>query len=302
MNILITGGTGFIGQALCKQLLESGHSLTILSRDAGKASSLFDQSIKAIGDMAELDESTTVDAIINLAGAPIADSRWSDKRKKYLTDSRIGTTEKLLTYINNARIKPKVLISGSAIGFYGDQADKILDERSGCKDDFAHQLCAEWERAACKATEHDVRVCLLRTGLVIGSKINNSGGFLQRMLLPFKLCLGGRIGDGKQWMSWVHRDDLVAMIEMLLNADELSGVFNGTAPNPVTNQSFTDTLAKVLQRPAVLPLPAFLLKSAMGEMASLLLGGQRVIPKRFVDEGYHFKFTSLEQALKDVIR
>lgn len=302
MNILITGGTGFIGQALARQLLKSGHSLIILSRDAEKVSSLFDQSIKAIEDMAELNESTTIDAIINLAGAPIADSRWSDKRKKILTDSRIGTTEKLLDYINNARIKPKVLINGSAIGFYGDQADKILDERSGFKGDFAHQLCAEWERAACKAAEHGVRVCLLRIGLVIGRKINNRGGFLQRMLLPFKLFLGGRIGDGKQWMSWVHRDDLVAMIEMLLNADELSGVFNGTAPNPVTNQSFTDTLAKVLQRPAVFPLPAILLKSAMGEMASLLLGGQRVIPKRFVDEGYHFKFTSLEQALKDVIR
>ena len=195
------------------------------------------------------------------------------------------------------RRRPEVFLSGSAIGFYGNQGDTILDETSPGHDDFGHQLCAEWEQQAKKAKEQGVRVCLLRTGLVIGAQ----GGFLQPMLMPFKLGLGGRLGSGEQWMPWIHIDDHVAICLALLNNTELEGAFNLTAPNPVTNQNFAQTLAGILHRPAFLPAPAWVLKLMLGEMSELLLGSQRVVPKRMLDAGYSFKFTELDAALRDVL-
>lgn len=298
MKILITGGTGFIGQTLCPTLLAAGHSLTVLSRTPDKVTKIFANQVTPIGSLQTLADSDYFDAIINLAGAPIFGGRWSEKRKQILRHSRLDITQGLVDYIARAEKKPAVFLSGSAIGFYGDQGDTVVDENSAAHDEFGHRLCAEWEQEAEKARAYDVRVCLLRTGLVIGKH----GGFLQPMLLPFKLGLGGRLGSGNQWMSWIHISDHVAICKKLLEDTSLTGKFNLTAPNPVTNQEFTKTLARLLNRPAILPVPAWALKLMLGEMSQLLLGSQRVIPKRILEAGFQFTFTNLEDALKDVLQ
>ena len=297
MKILITGGTGFIGKTLCKTLLKKGHRLTVLSRKPEKVPSLCGETVEAIDNLDKLDAEASFDAIINLAGEGIADARWTPTRKQILLDSRIKTTGQLIRFIERAKKKPLVLVSGSAVGFYGDKGNTALDESSLPYDDFSHRLCAEWEETASMAEAYDVRVCIVRTGLVIG----NNGGFIKRMLLPFQLGLGGRLGDGGQWMSWIHRSDYIKMVELLLNSPTLQGTFNATAPNPVTNSEFTQCLAKTLNRPAFLPVPAFVLKILLGELAELLLGGQRVFPKRIQDAGFEFTFETLDQALQDVL-
>ena len=297
MTILITGGTGFIGRALCKTLQKAGHSLTVLSRQSGKVAALCGEGAVAISNLAELTPGDRFDAIINLAGEPIFGPRWTDRRKQLLWDSRVKLTEGLVKFVGTAEQKPAVLISGSASGYYGDRGDVVVDENAVPGNDFGASLCLAWERAAQGAEQHGVRVCLLRTGLVIG----RHGGFLQRMLPPFRLGLGGRIGDGRQWMSWIHLADHVAMTSMLLNSPQLSGAFNATAPNPVTNRAFTESLARALKRPAVLPVPAVFLRSALGEMAGLLLGGQRVVPGRMLEAGFKFTFAALDDAIRDAL-
>jgi len=297
MKILITGGTGFIGKELCKRLLQRGASLTVLSRHPETVAERCGEQVAGIGSLGALSADDAFDAVINLAGEPIADARWMERRKRLLWESRVTLTEQLVDYIARAQAKPQVLVSGSAVGYYGDCGDRLLDEASIYTDDFSHRLCAAWEEAAGKARDHGVRVCTLRTGLVVGK----NGGFLQRMLAPFKMGMGGRLGDGRQWMSWVHRNDLIRMIEHLLDSPGSSGAYNGTAPHPVTNREFTRVLAKVLKRPALLPVPAAVLKVALGELSVLLLGGQRVVPKRFLEEGFRFEFEILEQALTDVL-
>lgn len=297
MRVLITGGTGFIGQTLCPALLAEGHTLTIYSRYPDKVKAILGDQVTPLNSLKTLSESDHFDVIINLAGAPIFGQRWSDERKQILLHSRIDITQDLVQFIIRAHTKPEVFLSGSAIGFYGNQGDKILDETSSGHDDFGHQLCAKWENEAKKAKEYGVRVCLLRTGLVIGK----NGGFLKPMILPFKLGLGGRLGSGKQWMPWIHIDDHVAICKRLINNHDLGGEFNLTAPNPVTNKIFSQALAKTLHRPAFLPAPTWILKFILGEMSELLLGSQRVIPKRMLDAGYPFKFTELDAALGHVL-
>lgn len=294
MKILFTGGTGFIGKELCKRLLQRGEALTVLSRRPETVGERCGDQVAGLGSLAALTADDHFDAVINLAGEPIADARWTERRKRLLWESRVTLTEQLVDYIARAQAKPQVLISGSAVGYYGDGGDRLLDEASAYTDDFSHRLCAAWEQAALEA---GVRVCILRTGLVVGK----NGGFLQRMLPPFKIGLGGRLGGGQQWMSWVHRNDLIRMIEHLLDSPGSSGAYNGTAPHPVTNREFTRTLAKALKRPALLPVPAAVLKVALGELSVLLLGGQRVVPKRFLGERFEFEFDTLEQALTDVL-
>ena len=298
MKILITGGTGFIGQTLCPALLAAGHSLTVLSRTPDKVVKIFGNQVTPIDALQVLLDSDHFDAIINLAGAPIFGGRWTDKRKQILRHSRIDITQGLVDFIVRAERKPSVFLSGSAIGFYGDQGDTIVDETSSGHDEFGHRLCVEWEQQAEKAKAYDVRVCLLRTGLVVGKH----GGFLQSMLLPFKLGFGGRLGSGNQWMPWIHIDDHVAICQALLEDSNLEGKFNLTAPNPVTNQTFSKTLAGLLNRPALFPMPAWALKLILGEMSALLIGSQRVIPKRMLAAGFQFKFADLDDALKDVLR
>ena len=299
MKILITGGTGFIGQALSPALLADGHSVTIYSRYPNKVASIFNNKVNHLGSLHDLSKHDHFDAIINFSGAPIFANRWTEERKQVLINSRSGTTQRRVEFIERTETKPSVFLSGSAIGYYGDQGDAEIDESASVnpQDDFGHQLCMAWEKTAEKAKEHGVRVCLLRTGLVLGK----NGGFLQPMLLPFKLGLGGKLGSGNQWMSWIHMDDYIAICKTLLENSMLEGVFNLTAPNPVTNRDFTRELAKQLKRPAFLPMPAWMLQLLLGEMSQLLLGSQRIIPKNILDSGFKFRYTELKAALEEVL-
>ena len=296
-NILITGGTGFLGRALVKQWQERDCLITVLSRDPPAAMRLLGPKIIATGNLRQLPADANFDAVVNLAGAPIFGSRWSQARKQLLRDSRIAFTERLLEYISGLTLKPEVLLSGSAIGVYGNQGEIRLTENSLGKPDFSQRLCEDWENAALKAERMGVRVCLIRTGLVLDS----GGGMLSRMLPAFKLGLGGRLGDGRQWMSWIHRRDWAAIVDDLLNNPSLHGAFNATAPQAVTNREFSERLAKQLRRPMLMPLPESLLKLLLGEMAELVLGSQRVIPERLLAEGFEFQFSHLESALQQIL-
>ncbi|MDP1664532.1 MAG: TIGR01777 family oxidoreductase [Methylobacter sp.] len=297
MNILITGGTGFIGSALVKSLVDQGHAVTVLSRSPNKIAEICGPGVNALGSLAQLKAEDSYQVIINLAGAPIVDARWSEARKQLIRSSRIDLTEHLITCIDRMSVKPELLISGSAIGYYGDQGDTVLTEQSTPYEDFSAQLCADWEAAAKQTEQFGVRVCLIRTGLVIA----DGGGFLQRMLLPFRLGLGGRLGDGKQWMSWVHRRDWINIAQTMMADSTMQGAYNATAPNPVTNAEFTRILAQCLNRPALLPVPACVLKSLLGEMSELVLGSQRVIPERLLTQGFKFQYEDLAAALNEAL-
>jgi hypothetical protein len=296
-KILITGGTGFIGKALIASLLAEGYEVTVLSRDINSVESICGVGVKAINSLDALKPEDIYQIVINLAGAPIFDARWSDARKQIIRDSRINLTQQLVSGLAKMSTKPELLISGSAIGYYGDHGATILTEHSGVKEDFSQQLCADWENEAKKAEQFGIRVCLIRTGLVLGEE----GGLLQRMLLPFKWCLGGRLGTGQQWMSWIHREDWIAIaLKMIIDAT-MSGAYNATAPNPVTNSQFTKALADALNRPALLPVPAWLLKKLLGEMSELVLGSQRVFPERLLAAGFKFKYATLSSALTQLL-
>jgi uncharacterized protein (TIGR01777 family) len=295
MHILITGGTGLIGRALCRHWLARGHVLTVWSRSPERVAALCGAGVRGIGSLAEYADQPQ-DAVINLAGAPIADRPWTRKRKALLWQSRISLTEQLLAWLQTREQKPDVLISGSAVGWYGDGGERELDEQhAAVSEDFASQLCAAWEAAAMRASEQGLRVVLLRTGLVA------EGGFLARLLLPFKLGLGGPIGNGRQWMPWIHLQDQVALIDFLLQHPDASGPYNACAPQPLRNREFARALGRVLQRPAVLPLPAPLLKLGLGELAVLLLGGQKAVPQRLLQAGFSFTYTDAEAALRDLL-
>lgn len=297
MNILITGGTGFIGSALARSLTDQGHTVTVLSRTPDKVAAVCGPGTAALAGLEDLKPDVSFQVIINLAGAPIFGARWSEARKKLIRDSRIGQTERLVACIERMTVKPELLISGSAIGYYGDQGDTALTEQSLPRRDFSHQLCADWEAAAKTAEQYGVRVCLIRTGLVLAG----GGGLLQRMLLPFRWGLGGRLGDGRQWMSWIHRQDWVAIAQTMMADASMQGAYNATAPNPVRNSEFTRTLAQCLNRPALLPVPAGMLKAMLGEMSELVLGSQRVLPERLTAQGFQFQYTELASALKEAL-
>jgi len=297
MNYLITGGTGFVGQKLIANLLESKQKITVLSRDKNKVEKLFFGKVRAVSILLEISNDEIIDSIINLAGEPIANKRWSAKQQEILLNSRIETTQNIIQLIATLKTKPKTLISASAIGFYGSRGDEELDENSKSGDEFTVDLCKKWEFTANKASDFGVRVCLTRFGIVLGQ----NGGALAKMLPPFKLALGGKIGSGNQFMSFVHIDDAVSAINFLIKNPELAGVFNLTAPNPVTNYQFTKTLGKILHRPTFFNMPEFAVKILFGQMGeSLLLKGQKVLPKRLLESGYKFKFESLESSLRDI--
>ena len=295
MHILITGGTGFIGSALCPQLLTDGHQLTVLTRHPEKVARRYEGRIRAIRSLTEFRPEWPLDAVINLAGEGIADRPWSATRKQQLHASRITVTEELVDILRRREQKPAVMISGSAIGWYGDKGDTVLEETATPHDEFMHRLCQDWEQAAQGVSALGVRLCILRTGVVLG----RSGGMLKRLLPVFGLGLGGRLGSGEQWISWVALGDYLNIIRFLLNDTRQSGIFNATAPKPVSNSEFTAVLAQALGRPAFLHIPASVLKLAMGEMSALLLHSQRVVPSRLLEARFKFRSGSLEDALRN---
>ncbi len=298
MHILITGGTGLIGRQLCRALLAEGHELTVFSRKPESVPVKCGKGIHAMATFDEWHPEKTFDAVINLAGEPILDARWTAQRKQSLWDSRVTLTRTLVRHIASAVHKPTVLLSGSAVGYYGNRGDVELNETADAGHDFAARLCMAWEDAARAAEQVGVRVCLLRTGLVL----SREGGLLERMLPPFNLGLGASFGNGNQQMSWVHIDDFLMMLIILLSDTQARGPYNMTAPQPVTNEEFSTVLSKALHRPALFAAPALLLKLVLGERACLLLEGQRVLPGKMSSEGYQFKFDNLLGALTDLLR
>ncbi|WP_101925740.1 MULTISPECIES: TIGR01777 family oxidoreductase [Luteimonas] len=293
MHVLITGGSGFLGRALTRRLRATGFDVTWLSRDTARDAPAGVQ----VRDYASLWSDDRFDAVVNLAGAGIADRRWSESRKQQLFDSRLIPTRVVVDWIQSAHVRPRVLLSGSAIGWYGAQGDPPLDEDSAAHDEFQHRLCARWEEAAMAAEAHGVPVVRLRTGVVL----HPEGGMLQRLLVPFRLGLGGRLGDGTQILSWIAREDWVEAALQLVQAHLTPtpatpvpvGAFNLTAPGAVDNASFTRTLAGALHRPAVFVVPARALRLGLGEMSTLLLDGQRVAPARLQERGFVFAWPEL---------
>ena len=317
MNILISGGSGFLGSAFSEAIIKRYQKddkkvqITWLTRDSKQAHPN-DIKMMTYDELVKSDKS--FDVILNLAGAGIADKRWSDARKEQLLASRIKPTEALLDFIARSSSKPKLLVSSSAIGWYGPQGDKSLTESSGFNADFSHKLCDDWEQLALKATDHGVPVAIVRTGVVIHPK----GGMVSKLLTPFKMGVGGQLGDGKQIMSWISRTDwvraVIFIIEQHLSSQRQQVnsidntlttanatpalVYNLTEPNPVTNHTFTKTLGAWLHRPTFFTLPAFLLKLMFGEMSTLLIDGQKVLPQALLDAGFEFEHTALEHALE----
>jgi uncharacterized protein (TIGR01777 family) len=301
MKVLVTGGTGFIGRNLVRRLLARGDDVTVLSRDPSGATRQFPASrILAWDPMSGPPANNaleSIDAVVNLLGDPIAKGRWTAAHKQRIHDSRTIGTRNLVAGIAAERVKPRVLVSGSAIGHYGSHGDELLDESSPAANDFLANVTKDWEAEAAAAERAGVRVVLLRTGIALGLR----GGALQAMLTPFKLGLGGPIASGRQWMSWIHVGDLCGIILHAIDREELRGPVNGTAQTPVQNREFVKTLGNAINRPAVLPAPAFALRLLMGEMAdALLISGQRVMPKRALDSGYRFAHPFLDGALEDI--
>lgn len=295
MRVLVTGGTGFIGQALLPALQAAGHAVTVLSRQPDTAR--VPSGVAVIGD---LDGSgrAAPEAVINLAGENLGAGRWNAARKQRFLDSRVTTTEALVAAFSRWSQPPRVLLNGSAIGWYGARGDETLTEASAPGSGFAAALCRDWEAAAGAAETLGVRVACVRIGIVLGLP----GGALGQMLPPFRFGLGGPLGDGRQWMSWVHRADLVALMLKLIEDDRLRGAFNGTAPEPVRNGEFARALGRALHRPAVLPMPGFALRLIVGEMADeLLLRGQRVLPQRALATGFAFRYPGLPAALDEIL-
>lgn len=295
MEILITGGTGFIGRYLVEELLKQDHEVTILTRDKNKEYPDIYNNVALIERLEEASE-LKFDVIINLAGEPIAKKRWSSNQKQTIYQSRIVTTKKLIDWIKTLDYKPRTLISGSAIGYYGNQTNNEVTEDSFPHKEFTNYLCKDWEEVALSVEKLGVRVCLLRIGIVLGY----NEGVLAQMIFLFKVGLGSIFGTGSQWMSWISIFDMVSVIMFLINNKDISGPVNATAPNPVTNSEFSKALAKVLSRPLIFKTPSFMLKLVFGEMSKLLLEGQKVLPKKLLDYGFKFKYPDLDSTFSKI--
>jgi len=297
MKIVIAGGSGLVGQALTRSLTKRGDDVVVLSRDP---STVREGSGVAWGGASDAwkREIGTSAAVINLAGSGIADKRWTEARKRDLRESRIAATRALVDALNASPDPARAFVSASAVGYYGARGDEELGESAPPDGSFLSRLAVEWETEALRA-EGSARVVVLRIGIVLSTQ----GGALAKMLLPFRLGVGGRLGSGTQWMSWIHIDDLVAMFEWAIEKPAAHGAFNATAPEPVTNAEFTRALGAALHRPAIFPAPGFALRALFGEMADpLLLTGQRVVPSRASGEGFSFSNASLDDALGRLLR
>ena len=301
MKVLVAGATGFVGKKLVKDLKDKGHEIVVLTRnvDAARFRVPVYCEILAwdpINRYLPTSALNGVDAVINLAGENIADGRWSSNRKKEITQSRVLATRRLvkaMTYMNK---KPLVFISASAIGFYGNRSDEILREDESRGHGFLADVCESWEEEALKAKELGIRTAIYRIGMVIG----HDGGALSKMLPPFRLGGGGRLGDGSQWMSWIHICDLSNMLMHAIGESTVNGIYNAVSPSPVINREFTKIFGKVLKRPTMFRVPSFVLKIALGELSELLLGSQMVMPQKILDTGFEFKYSQLEEALSEV--
>lgn len=296
MRALVTGATGFVGRRLLAHLDRP----VVLSRNPQKARDALGVEAHAWDALAGPPPPQAfdgVDLVIHLAGDPVAEGRWTAAKKRQIRDSRVVGTQNLVAALDKLERKPATLISASAIGYYGSQGDKVLDESAPPSNDFLADVCRDWEAAAQQAAAMGIRVCHPRIGIVLG----RGGGALQKMLLPFKLGLGGRLGSGRQWMSWIHLDDLVGLILFAAEMPALRGAFNAVAPHPVTNLEFTKTLGRLLRRPTLLPAPRFALRLALGEFADFLLASQRVVPRVMQEHGYPFRYTHLEDALSAIL-
>jgi uncharacterized protein (TIGR01777 family) len=296
MKLIITGGTGFIGSVLVERLKRQAHSLVLLSRKPRRPRSGAPEQWLTWqpGGAGEWQRAVDgADGIVNLAGEPIAAKRWTKAQKERLKSSRIDTARSLVDAIGKARVRPKFMISASAVGYYGSRGDEVLTEASAPGDDFLSRLCVEWENEARKVEEYGVRLALLRTGIVLGK----GEGALAKMVPPFKFLFGGRLGSGRQWMPWIHIDDEIALIQFLMASEKARGAFNACAPNPVTMSEFSSALGRVLNRPAWAPVPAAVLTLVLGEMAEMLLGGQRALPAAAERSGFRFKYKNVASAL-----
>lgn len=273
MNIAITGASGFIGRRLTERLTAAGSAVRALKREFSPA------------------ELAGCDAVVNLAGEPVG-QRWSAEVRRRIRDSRVNTTRKVVSALGPGQ----VLVNASAVGYYGDRGDEVLTEKSAAGEGFLCDICREWENEAFAARQRGARVAVVRIGLVLGP----GGGALEQMVTPFKLGVGGRLGSGKQWMPWVHLEDLCALFEFALSLP-VDGIFNGVSPNPVTNADFTRELARALHRPAIFPIPRFAIDLLYGEMAQILFNSQRALPQAAEAANFRFRYEDVAQALKAVL-
>ncbi len=305
MKVVVAGATGFVGVKLVERLNALGNQVTVLARNPKKAVRQFPKEFFPHVEVIEYEPLVVgewakslagADAVVNLAGTPIADKPWTADRKQEILQSRQIGTRRLVEAIGMTNPKPPVLVSGSAIGYYGTSETKEFDEYSFPGEDFLAEVCKAWEVEADAATSLGVRVVKLRTGIVLGN-----GGALDKILPLFQLGLGGKIGSGKQWFAWIHRDDLVNLIIFAINTPQIVGALNGTAPNPITNLELTAELAKLLSRPAFLPVPAIALQLVLGEAGKLVLEGQKVLPKKAEMNHFAFQYPTIDLALKQII-
>jgi len=300
MKVAITGATGFVGRRLVERLQEQGHQPLILTRNPAAAQRAF-PTLEIIAYTPTESGSwqqaiAGCDAVVNLAGEPIAESRWTPKHKQEILNSRQLGTQKIVEAIAQANPKPAVLVNASAIGYYGTSETATFDETSPAGNDFLAEVCQAWEAEAKKVKNAGVRLVILRLGIVLGN-----GGALAKMIPPFKLFAGGPLGTGRQWFSWIHRDDLVNLILEALNRPDIEGVLNATALNPVRMSELCQNLGKTLERPSWLPVPSFALEALLGEGAKVVLEGQQVLPKRTTSYGFEYQYPTLKQALEEIL-
>jgi len=295
-HVLVTGGTGFVGRRLVEALVTAGHFVTVLTRDPRKSDDL-SHPVRVIISLNQIHAQDRVDAIVNLAGDPVANSLWTPKKRARIVNSRVTMTAAVRALVERLERKPSCLINGSAIGWYGLRGDETLSEVATSGQAFVHEVCEQWEQAAYHSATENMRVVVLRIGLVLGTE----GGMLARLLTPFEFGGGGTLGSGRQWMSWIERDDLIRVIACTMADGSFKGPVNATAPAPVRNADFTRALARALHRPAVLRFPAWLLTRALGEMArETMLGGQRVVPQKLIEAGFVFRHPEIAPMLREI--